>query len=1018
MRIFYLLFDFQVDVQIFEKPQHATSGSLGKSKAAMSNYGPTTENDLCLLQNSSLQHVCIFCATRRQIAATVFPQGRSFQSCRAISRPSALAAAQQEDDRGSPGSQRDLAQAAGGLGGGAFRQLTAEDRQIRETRRKKSKPQVIVRYHKKSGREPQLSIRKTMSSRGDQWTARDEQVNSFSSNSSMAQAKPGRTDGSNTVRIRRYVPTQYRIQTTTETNADTSINLDRGSGSENVQNQRFDAERIRLEESRRARLEQTKDGKFVQLGTSAQQDASKRAGPPEKTIRWRVSPGSQETGSPPNSFHSVSGDLEIRNAPPAAAHSATVEAPSQHGSSAFVRSLGRDTRSLTPSQSSRLRLKFLSLPYGPRTTRFQDVIRKRRTVDAKKIDDGEEEEAEDEKTSPRERNRRRMARKLSGPAKQIFLPEFITISNLATVLKVRVEDFATRLRVLGFEATNNDLILDRETAGLIAAEFNFEPVLDTGASNDLVARPPATDVSLLPARPPVVTIMGHVDHGKTTLLDWLRKSSVAASEHGGITQHIGAFSVSMSGGRLITFLDTPGHAAFLSMRERGANVTDIVILVVAADDSVKPQTIEAIKHARAAKVPMIVAVSKVDKGQADVERVKHDLARYSVEIEDFGGDTQVVCISGKTGQGMAELEDAVMALADILDMRAETDGQAQGRVVESSTNKGGRIATVLVQRGTITRGDILVAGSTWTKARSLRNEAGAQVDAAGPGTPVEIDGWKDLPAAGDEVLQAPDEKIAKSVVDDRIEKQKSGQMAIDMVAINETRRLEQEKRELERLTARRAKAAAAAAAAALAEGRTVIPAPKAPAPTSAPTQLQPGLKEVFFIIKADVSGSVEAVLNSVSALGNSEVRAHVLRSGVGLVSEFDIEHAATAKGHIICFNVTVEPRMARMAEVAGLKILNHRIIYNLVDDVKAMLSEQLTPTVTHTVRGEAEVTQIFEITAKNNVMMPIAGCKVRNGVVSRKHKVRVLRERRVIYDGTGFPLFFPVQTWLQHASVY
>ena len=606
-----------------------------------------------------------------------------------------------------------------------------------------------------------------------------------------------------------------------------------------------------------------------------------------------------------------------------------------------------------------------------------------------------------------ESKRKRSGRKQSGPPKRIYLPEFITVSNLANFLKINVEDFGKKLRALGFEATNNDLILDAETAGLIAAEFNYEPLVDTSGINDLVARPPAVDLSLLPARPPVVTIMGHVDHGKTTLLDWLRKSSVAASEHGGITQHIGAFSVSMPGGRSVTFLDTPGHAAFLSMRQRGANVTDIVILVVAADDSVKPQTVEAIKHAHAAKVPIIVAVSKIDKEEADVERVKHDLARYGVEIEDFGGDTQVVCISGKTGQGMGELEDATIALADILDMRAETDGQAEGRVLESTTNQGGRIATVLVRRGTITRGDVLVAGLTWAKVRSLRNAAGAPVIAATPGTPVQIDGWKDQPTAGDEVLQAPDEKIAKLVVERRDEVQKNIQMAVDMEAVNEARRLEQEKRELEKRKTREAEVAAAGA-----DGNVT-----STSEASAPELSQPGIKEINFIIKADVSGSVETVINTVSALGNSEICAQVLRSGVGPVTEFDIEHAATTKSHIICFNITVEPKVAHMAEAAGVKIMDHRIIYKVVDDVKAILSEQLPPNVTQKVLGEAEVSLIFDITTKNNVTMPIAGCKVRNGVVSRNNKVRVLRGKELIYDGTLFFFFFHLSAFVLGSSI-
>ena len=586
-------------------------------------------------------------------------------------------------------------------------------------------------------------------------------------------------------------------------------------------------------------------------------------------------------------------------------------------------------------------------------------------------------EDEEDHSLRAERKRQRKHEKISQRAVAapvpIYLPEFISVSNLATALKVKLEEFLYTMNSMGFEGLSNDHVLDGETAGLIAVEYNFDPIIDRSESQDLQARPPPEDKSLLPQRPPVVTIMGHVDHGKTTLLDWLRKSSVAASEHGGITQHIGAFSVPMPSGKVITFLDTPGHAAFLSMRQRGANVTDVVILVVAADDSVKPQTIEAIKHAKAATVPIIVAVNKIDKEDANAERVKQDLARHGVEVEDYGGDTQVVCVSGKTGQGMEELEEAVVALADILDMRAETDGPAEGWVLEATTKKAGRVATVLVRRGTMRLGNVIVAGSTWARIRSLRNEAGAQVESAGPGTPVEIAGWREQPIAGDEVIEATDEQKAKSVVELRLERNDRSKMAADMEAVNDSRRSEQEGREREKQ---------------IADGERV----------DGPEQ-QSGIKEVFFIVKGDVSGSVEAVLNSVSALGNEEVRAHILRSGVGPVTEFDVEHSAVAKGHIISFNTPIEANISRAAEAAGVSILDQNIIYRLVDDVKARLSEQLTPLKTQRVVGEADIAQVFEINSKGKTLIPIAGCKIRNGIVHRNAKVKVLRDKEVIYDG-------------------
>ncbi len=600
---------------------------------------------------------------------------------------------------------------------------------------------------------------------------------------------------------------------------------------------------------------------------------------------------------------------------------------------------------------------------------------------------GEEDEEEKESAAvkaelKKERKREKAAKKAAMPT-PILLPEYISVANLAAALRVRVEDFMEKMEELGFEETGYDYVLNGENAGLIAMEYNFEPIIDREMSEDLRAQPALEDPSNLPSRPPVVTIMGHVDHGKTTLLDWLRKSSVAATEHGGITQHIGAFSVPMPSGKMITFLDTPGHAAFLSMRQRGANVTDIVILVVAADDSVKPQTIEAINHAKAAKVPIIVAINKVDKEEANIDRVKQDLARHGIEIEDFGGDTQVVCVSGKTGQGMEELEDAVVTLSEILDMRAQQDGQAEGWILEASIKSMGKVATVLVRRGTMRPGDFIVAGKTWARIRCLRNEAGVEITEAGPGTPVEIDGWKVQPEAGDEVLQAPTESKAKSVIEYRLEREERDKMAEDMKAINEARKLEQEKREREKLEAE-----------ATADGLETDPSP-----VDTVTQEIRGPKEIHFIVKGDVSGSVEAVVDSISSIGNAEVQSHVLRSGVGQLSEFDVEHAAAAGGCLVNFNTPIDPNIARQAHAAKVKIIDHNIIYRLVDEVKATLSEHLPPLVTQRVIGEADVSQVFEITIKGRHQKSIAGCKVKNGTVSKNAKVRVLRGGEKIFDG-------------------
>ena len=619
--------------------------------------------------------------------------------------------------------------------------------------------------------------------------------------------------------------------------------------------------------------------------------------------------------------------------------------------------------------------------FDPHRERRSSTLEKRKLIESEaRNSDYEDDNDQIRQQRKKQRKGQLAAEKLQSPPTPIYLPEFISITNLARALRIRIEDFTRKMRRLGFEETNNDHVLDAETAGLIAAEFNFEPIVERADDQDLMPRPPAEDKTLLPSRPPVVTIMGHVDHGKTTLLDWLRKSSVAASEYGGITQHIGAFSVLMPSGRTITFLDTPGHAAFLEMRQRGANVTDIVILVVAADDSVKPQTLEAIKHARAANVPMIVAVNKIDKEEANVDKVKQDLARYGVEIEDYGGDTQVVCVSGKTGQGMETLEESAVALADILDMRAETDGLVEGWVLEATTKKAGRVATVLVRRGTLYPGDIMVAGTTWTRVRSLRNEAGVQVESASPGMPVEIDGWKDQPVAGDETLQADDEQHARSVVDIRLQVAERAQMATDVSAVNEARKQEQERRRLAEIADKAA-----------AEGAVV--------PPKVDRDETPGLKDVPLVVKADVSGSVEAVLNSVLALGNTFVRASILRSGVGTVSEFDVAHAASARGHIVAFNIAIEPHIRRAAELSGVKIFEQNVIYRLVDLIKGVLEDNLEPLRTKRVLGEAEVAQVFEINVKGRHFVPVAGCKIRNGVVGRRTRILVKRGEEVVFDG-------------------
>ena len=583
---------------------------------------------------------------------------------------------------------------------------------------------------------------------------------------------------------------------------------------------------------------------------------------------------------------------------------------------------------------------------------------------------------------------------------QIKLPEFISVQNLAQALGLRYEQFVTRLEDLGYDDIFPGKIFNTEVSGMIAMEYEMEPVFDSSIreeeERDLKARPAVDEQEkdMLPTRPPVVTIMGHVDHGKTTILDYLRKSSVAAGEAGGITQHIGAFSVPLAAsGKTVTFLYTPGHAAFLAMRQRGANVTDIVILVVAADDSVKPQTLEAIKHAKSAGVPMLVAINKCDKESADVQRVKQDLARHGVEIEDFGGDTQVVQVSGKTGLGMDELEEAAVTLSEILDHRADTEGAVEGWVLEATTKPSGRVATVLVRRGTLRQGAVIVAGKTWARVRSLRNEAGVAIDEAGPGMPVEVDGWRDQPAAGDEVLQAPTEQKATSVVEYRLEKVEREKTAEDMEVINEARRLQAEKREQDKAAAQKATQRES--------GEDEAAATAADAKVEAePTATASGRIEVPFLIKADVSGSAEAVEAYIMGVSSPMVAPRILYSSVGAMHESDIELAATTGGHIIAFNLPSNEGLKAMALSKGVKVLENNIIYRILDDVKSVLEEKLPPIITQRVLGEAEIGAAFEIGVGGRKKVKIAGCKIRNGVIGSNARVRVMRGEEKVYDGT------------------
>ena len=578
---------------------------------------------------------------------------------------------------------------------------------------------------------------------------------------------------------------------------------------------------------------------------------------------------------------------------------------------------------------------------------------------------------------------------------RIAIPKFITLSNFANMLNTGLHQLQKRMTDMGFTELSHDHIIDEETAVLVADELGYEAVVDEVQGADLF---PATDspeeLAKMPLRPPIVTIMGHVDHGKTTILDYLRKASVAASEHGGITQHIGAFSVKLPGSnKQICFLDTPGHAAFLNMRERGANVTDMVVLVVAADDSVMPQTKEAIKHAKAAGVPMIVAINKMDKPGADPAKVIGDLAANEVDVEDYGGDTQTVPVSGKTGMGIDKLEEAIITLSEVQDLRAPSVGTSEGWVIESQVKKGmGASATVLVRRGTMKVGSFIVAGNTWCKVRSLRDDQGKNIKQAGPGVPVEVTGWKKLPEAGDEVLEAKTESVAKQVVDNRDTRAQQMREAADIAVINEKRKQMHEEHENAQLREERLRMGLPAEAVTqeviLEDGEETT------------SESKEGPKILPFIVKADVSGSAEAVAASIEGLGNSEISATVLYKGVGPINDTDLSRAETSHAQILTFNVNTDRDIQHKASRKGIEIVGHTIIYRLLEDVTSRLAGQLQPEIKQKVLGEATVKDIFSITLKKSKKLDVAGCRVTNGLLNRKALVRVLRDRKVIYTGT------------------
>ncbi len=532
----------------------------------------------------------------------------------------------------------------------------------------------------------------------------------------------------------------------------------------------------------------------------------------------------------------------------------------------------------------------------------------------------------------------------------VVIGETITVAELANKMAVKATEIIKMMMKMGEMVTINQVI-DQETAQLVAEELGHKVILrNENELEEAVLGDRDVNAEKV-TRAPVVTIMGHVDHGKTSLLDYIRKAKVAAGEAGGITQHIGAYHVEMDDGKMITFLDTPGHAAFTSMRARGAKATDIVVLVVAADDGVMPQTIEAIQHAKAAGAPLVVAVNKIDKPEANPDRVEQELLQHDVISEKFGGDVQFVPVSAKKGTGVDDLLDAILLQSEVLELTAVKDGMASGVVIESYLDKGrGPVATILVQSGTLRKGDIVLCGFEYGRARAMRDENGKEVDEAGPSIPVELLGLSGVPAAGDEATVVRDEKKAREVALYRQGK------------FREVKLARQQKAKLENMFSN------------MSEG---------------------DVAELNVIVKADVQGSVEAIVQALNELSTNEVKVKVVGSGVGGITETDATLATASNAIIVGFNVRADATARRVIEAENIDLRYYSIIYELLNEIKAAMSGMLEPEFKQEIIGLAEVRDVF----RHPKFGAIAGCMVTEGVVKRNNPIRVLRDNVVIFEG-------------------
>jgi translation initiation factor IF-2 len=556
------------------------------------------------------------------------------------------------------------------------------------------------------------------------------------------------------------------------------------------------------------------------------------------------------------------------------------------------------------------------------------------------------------KEAPASAGKHGFARPTEPVIREVAIPETISVGDLAKELAVKANELIKVMMGMGVMATINQ-VLDQDTAILVVEEMGHKASVkqESDAESRLTMEAESTEEDReLSSRSPVVTIMGHVDHGKTSLLDYIRTTRVASGEAGGITQHIGAYHIdSVPGG--ITFLDTPGHAAFTAMRARGAKVTDIVIIVVAADDSVKPQTIEAINHAKAAEVPIIVAINKMDKPEADPERVKGDMAQHEIIPEDWGGDIQFVPVSAHTGEGVDDLLEAIHLQAELMELKAPAYGTVSGAVVESALDKGrGPVATILVQSGKLKRGDIVLTGKEFGRVRAMFNESGEQVEEAGPSIPVAVLGLSGVPNAGDDVITVENERKAREVADVREAKLRESKLAAQQAA------------KLENMF----------------------------------SQMREGdIPTVNLLLKSDVQGSAEALQDALGKLSTEEARVKVVASSVGGINESDVQLALASNAVVIGFNVRADASAKRVAQAEEVEIRYYSVIYDVIEDVKKALSGLLSPEIREEIIGLAEVKDVF----KSSAFGAVAGCIVIDGVVKRGNPIRVLRDNVVIFEG-------------------